>query len=656
MDIEKFLNDILGVVNGQRAWDWVAKISQYNRIQASNGYHDSLETIKEELVTLGFDDIEHFKSPADGETTIWGYPASYQWEIETGELWIEEPEKIKLCDFSDIPVSIVTHSKPCDITVEIVDIGTGDNKEDYERNVIEGKIILMCGPIYLNRPLIEESKAIGVIYYPDLRRTRGNLDRRIYNGFFTTKERINNAKFGFSISYNQAMHLKELLKKGPVKAHAHIKAEFLKGNFEVLSSSIQGTEFPEQEIIIIAHLCHPLPSANDNASGAAGLLELARTFKYLIKNEIIDKPKRTLRFVWVPEFNGTVPWMKFHEDKMRNVLACINLDMIGEHPSKIGQPFNVNFAPRSTPSILNDITSIFVKKIADHPKGIAINGTKNPMAYRLRSYDGGSDHFLFIDSYFGIPSLMLGHNDPNWHSNVDTVEYCDSTELKRVIAIALSISYVFSIFDQVLIKKFWPVVRQGLFKRIGTLVKLLEELSIGINSSENTEKTEFRIDYFLLGKDLIKSSFLYEIELLERIKLIESSSETLQLIETAKKEIRELEDSQNLKWNEKFDFNEEECKKEEQIFNNIYELTYTGPLYSRNLFKLVKYQEFENFIAELQYELLGPINELFNLLGKGYNILTISAFLSLEYETIIQPKKIQTLVNLLEKEQLIKKK
>ena len=656
MDTEKFLNDILNVVNGQRAWDWVAKISQYNRIQASNGYHDSLETIKEELVTLGFDDIEHFKSPADGETTVWGYPASYQWEIETGELWIVEPEKIKLCDFNDIPVSIITHSKACDITIEIVDIGTGDNKEDYEKNDIEGKIILMCGPIYLNRPYIEESKAIGVIYYPDLKRTKDNFDRRIYNGFFTTKERIDNAKFGFSISYNQAMHLKELLKKGFVKVHARIKAAFLKGNFEVLSSSIQGTEFPEQEIIIIAHLCHPLPSANDNASGAAGLLELARSFKYLIKNKIIDNPKRTLRFVWVPEFNGTVPWMKLHEEKMRNVLACINLDMIGEHPLKIGQPFEVNLAPRSTPSILNDISSVFVKKIADHHKGIAINGTKNPMSYRLRSYDGGSDHFLFIDSYFGIPSLMLGHNDPNWHSNVDTVEYCDSTELKRVIAIALSISYVFSIFDRDLIKKFWPVVRQGLFKRIGTLVKLLEELSIATKSSENTEKTVFQIGLFLQGKALIKASFLYEIELLERIKLFENSSETLQLIEMAKKEIGELEDSQNRRWNEKFDFNEEEFKKEEQIFNNIYELTYSGPLYARNLFKLVKYHEFEIFIEELGYEFLGPINELFNLLGKGYNILTISAFLSLEYKTIIQPKKILTLVNHLEKEQLIKKK
>jgi hypothetical protein len=656
MDIDKFLNDILSVVNGQKAWDWVAKISQYNRVQASNGYHDSLETIKKELENQGFDDIEHFKSPADGETTIWGYPAPYQWEIETGELWIEEPEKTKLCDFNDIPVSIMTHSKSCDVIVEIVDIGVGDKKEDYEKNDIKGKIILMSGPIYVNRPYIEESEAIGVIYYPDLKRTRDNFDRRIYNGLFMTKERINNAKFGFSISYNQGMHLKELLKKGPVKVKASIKAELMEGNLEVLSSYIKGTEFPEQEIVIIAHLCHPLPSANDNASGSAGLLELARAFKYLIKNKKIDNPKRTLRFVWVPEFNGTVPWMKFHEDRIRNVLACINLDMIGEHPSKLGQPFEVILAPRSTPSILNDIASIFVKKIADHPKGIAINGTKNPMSYRLRSYDGGSDHFLFIDSYFGIPSLMLGHNDPNWHSHVDTVEYCDSTELKRVIATALSISYVFSTFDKTLIKRFWPIIRQGLFKRIGTLVKLLEELSLAIFSSENAEKTDFRIDLFLFGRNLIKSCFQYEIELLERIKLIENSSETLQLIESAKNEVEELENSQNLRWNEKFDFNEEDIKQKEQKFNNIYESNYPGPFHVRDLFKLVKYQDFEKFLEELKFELLGPINELINLVGKGYNILTVSAFLSLEYETLVQPTRIQSLVNQLENENLIRKK
>ncbi|MBY8986884.1 MAG: DUF4910 domain-containing protein [Candidatus Lokiarchaeota archaeon] len=656
MDFEKFLNDILGVVNGQKAWDWVAKISQYNRVQASNGYHDSLETIKEELVSLGFDDIEHFKSPADGETTVWGYQAPYQWEIKTGELWVVEPEKTKLCDFNDIPVSIITHSKPCDVTAEIIDIGIGDKKEDYEKNDIDGKIIMISGPIFMCRPFIEECGAIGVIYYPDLTRTRDNFDRRIYNGFFTTKERLNNAKFGFSISYNQAMHLKNLLKKGPVRVKATIKAEYMEGNLEVLTSSIKGTEFPDQEIVIIAHLCHPHPSANDNASGAAGLLELARAFKYSIQKGILESPKRTLRFVWVPEFNGTVPWMKYHEDKIRNVLACINLDMIGEHPLKIGYPLEVNLAPRSTPSIMNDITSFFVKEIADHPKGIAFNGTKIPMSYRLRSYDGGSDHVLFIDSYFGIPSLMFGHEDLHYHSSMDTVEYCDSTELKRVIAMALSISYVLSISDVGLIKKFWPLIHQGLFKRIGSSVKLLEELSLFINSPETSNETESRKDLFLLGREILKSSRQYELESLEWIKLIDTSSEILLLIESMKDEMNKLLEYQNLKWNEKFNFDERDIKILELKYADIYEPNYQGPFIVRELFKLFKIPIFKEFMEELKYEFLGPINELINLLGKGYNILRITAYLSLEYETPIEANKILNLVNHLESEKYIRKK
>ena len=654
MDIEKFLNDILSVVNGQRAWDWVAKISQYNRVQASNGYHDSLEVIKEELVSLGFNDIEHFKSPADGETTVWGYQAPYQWEIETGELWLIEPEKTKLCDFNDIPTSIVTHSKSCDLTAEIIDIGIGDKKEDYERNDINDKIILMSGLISRYRSYIEESGAIGVIYYPDLNRTRDNFDRRIYNGFFTTKERVNNAKFGFSISYNQAMHLKELMQKGTVKVKASIKAEFMEGNLEVLTTSIKGTEFPDQEIVIIAHLCHPLPSANDNASGAAGLIELARAFRYLIDKKVLKSPRRTLRFVWVPEFNGTVPWMKFHEAKMKKVLACINLDMIGEHPLKIGFPLEVNLAPRSTPSLLNDIASFFVKRIADHPKGIAINGTKVPMSYRLKSFDGGSDHILFIDSFFGIPSLMFGHEDLHYHSSMDTVEYCDSTELKRVIAMALSISYILSISDVGLIKKFWPLVHQGLFKRIGNSIKLLEELILLISSPDIQNEPENGKHLFLLGGEIINACFQYELESLEWIKLIDASSEILLLIESTKDEIKELLDYQNLRWNEKFDFGED-VNKLESKFGDIFEPNFQGPFYTRDLFSLMKTPIFREFMEEMKYEFLGPINELINLLGKGYDILRTSAFLSLEYKMLVKPNKILKLVNHLEREQLIKK-
>jgi len=179
---------------------------------------------------------------------------------------------------------------------------------------------------------------------------------------------------------------------------------------------------------------------------------------------------------------------------------------------------------------------------------------------------------------------------------------------------------------------------------------------LAIHSSDSAERTDFRIDSFLLGKEVIRASFEYEKELLERIKLIDNSSETLQLIESAKKEAEEIYDSQNRRWNAKFDLNEIDLQEKEQEFNNIYEINYSGVLRARDAFKLVKYQEFESFISELGYELFGPINEIFNLIGKGFNTLTITAFLSLEYEVVFQPKKIQTLVNHLEKEQLIRKK
>ncbi|MFX0104329.1 MAG: hypothetical protein ACFE75_02420, partial [Candidatus Hodarchaeota archaeon] len=113
MDLKKLIDVILSEVNGKRAWEWVAHISQFNRIQASKGYHQAAELIIKELKTLGFEDIELFTSPADGKTKIWGNTPSFQWDIKSGELWIVDPVKEKVCDYQYTPLSIMTHSKPC---------------------------------------------------------------------------------------------------------------------------------------------------------------------------------------------------------------------------------------------------------------------------------------------------------------------------------------------------------------------------------------------------------------------------------------------------------------------------------------------------------------------------------------------------------------
>jgi aminopeptidase-like protein len=657
MDIEKYLNDILTEVNGQRAWDWVAKISQFSRVQASNSYHEIAEIIKKELSEMGYNEIEHFKSPADGKDNVWGSIAPFQWEIESGELWITEPEKIKLCDYNDIQTAIVTHSKSCDVVAEVIDIGKGDKKEDYESKDIKGKLILMCSPTYTNHSYIENSNALGVIYYPDLKRTGDQLDKRIYNSFFTTHDRLENAKFGFSISYRQAVLLKGLLEKGSVKLHAKINAKHFEGKLEVISTQIKGSEDLEQEIIIIAHLCHPFPSANDNASGAAGLLEIARILRKLIDKDKISQPKRTIRFVWVPEFIGTAPWMKFHENKIKNVLACINLDMIGEHRLKIGHPLEVNLAPYSTPSILNDIASVFIKKIADHSKGIAINGTKVKMSYRLTSFEGGSDHVLFADSYFGVPSLMFGHEDPYYHSSMDIVEYCDPTELKRVIGMGISISYFLSILDDQLINEFWPFIHQGVYNRLGNAIKLIEETMIKLERLKDPDNNEELIELFLLGTDLIKAFYDYEIDSLEWLENKCSPLKTGKSITSTKELITEIFNLHNLRWINyiKKYSRDKEIEKLESKLKICYQPNFDGPFDEDCLFKLSKNQLFKEFYESLNSEYLGPLSELINLISKGYDILRVTSSLSLEYKSILSPNKIMTLVNYLEEKNIIKK-
>ncbi|MHA2391145.1 MAG: DUF4910 domain-containing protein, partial [Promethearchaeota archaeon] len=486
--------------------------------------------------------------------------------------------------------------------------------------------------------------------------TGDQLDKRIYNSFFTTHDRLENAKFGFSISYKQAIYIKELLDKGPVKIHARIDATFKEGNLEVISTAILGNKYPEQEIIVIAHLCHPQPSANDNASGAAGLLELARATKSLIDKKIINHPKRTIRFVWVPEFNGTVPWMSHHENKIKNVLTCLNLDMIGEHRLKLGYPLEINLAPYSTPSALNDIAESFIKKIADHPKGIDYSGSKVPMSYRLENFEGGSDHVLFVDSYFGIPSLMFGHEDPNWHSSIDTVEYCDATELNRVIGIALSISHVLSLLDENLIIEFWPIIHQGMYIRWGKAIKLLDKLVLSIIAQTNKSSKEELADLILLGKDLIQAVQDHEINILNWLENVDSSPQVIILLESAKNEIENICEIYRVFWNSQV---ENYCREKEiellrSKFITRYIPNYDGPFVVDQLLTLFRNQKFEEFSKNLKSKFSGSISELINLVSKGFNVIRVSSILTLEYNAIISPSKVVELVNYMEKEKFIK--
>ncbi|UCD01470.1 MAG: DUF4910 domain-containing protein [Promethearchaeota archaeon] len=659
MDLNKLIDVVLSEVNGKRAWEWVAHISQFNRIQASKGYHQAAELIIKELKLSGFKDVELFTSPADGKTKTWGNTPSFQWDIYSSELWIVDPVKEKLCDYQKTPLSVITHSKSCDIEAEVIDVGKEISLEDLKNIDVKGKIIMISGLVYLYYDILENSGAIGVIYYPDLERAGKELDKIIYNGLFTTQERMSKALFGFSISYKQAIRLKELMEKGPIKLHAKIESEFSEGNLEVVSTSIKGNEYPEEEIILIAHLCHPVACANDNASGSAGLLELACSFLRSIKNNLIKPPKRTLRFLWVPEIIGTLPWAKKNEDVIKKAVCCINLDMIGEHRNKIGNPLIIYKAPYSTPSILNDIVGFFTTLIADHPKGIAVNGSIAPLSFRLKAHDGGSDHSIFNDTHFGIPSIMLNHDDPYYHSSMDTIEFCDSSELQRVISIAACTAYTFANLDNDLITTFLPIIHEGFYNRMGKAIHILDRLvfeDIGNDVIDDQAKFDEKI---ALIYDLIKTFIEYESSVIESLFKFNHNlrdSRFLKYVEEEKNNWLNIQKQRCVTLLESNNNIISSLEKPELLYSSQYLKNYEGIITLRKLVQVSKKPIFKDFIKKIPYIFLGPIHELLNLLNKGFNVLRICSYLTLQYEQIIYPSTIQELIDYLEEQGFIKKR
>ncbi len=172
------------------------------------------------------------------------------------------------------------------------------------------------------------------------------------------------------------------------KAANFIEASFVKAGYKVsrqgyevslhssegrecynLEAEITGSEKPDEIVIIGAHYdsLEGTPGANDNASGVAAVLELARAFAD-------SKPERTLRFVAFvneepPFFQsddmGSFVYARRCREHDENVVAMLSLETIGYYTDeKDSQNFPVGLKDFVFPTTGNFIS--FVGNIESH--------------------------------------------------------------------------------------------------------------------------------------------------------------------------------------------------------------------------------------------------------------------------------------------------
>jgi hypothetical protein len=257
------------------------------------------------------------------------------------------------------------------------------------------------------------------------------------------------------VSLKTARDLRERLANGQsLFVHAVVKAGQHPGNYEVVTATIPGADpkLKEEEIAFSCHLDHQRPGANDNASGCVTILEAARTLQKLICEGKLARPARTIRFIFPPEIEGTLALLNGKPEFAKRIKAVVHMDMVGGGP-ETKAVFHVTRGPMSLPSFVHDVAWAFAEWVneesyqfaatgkADYPM-VAPEGGKEPLRAEYSAYTMGSDHDVYQDSSFGVPSIYLNDwPDRYIHTNFDSAANIDPTKLKRAAFIGAASAY-----------------------------------------------------------------------------------------------------------------------------------------------------------------------------------------------------------------------
>ena len=442
-------------ISGLIAKDTVIELARSHRVQASSGFSRAAAYVAAKAKEYGLEQvqIEHF--PADGEKTYHTLKSAPGWEAQTGELWEIEPTRTKIADWDEMRVALADYSQSASATATLVDVGMGTSARDYEGKEIVGRIVLAGGGLAaVHKLACEGNGAAGILSYQQNQVTgwSGDYGDNVRWGHLSPY--TPNNKFAFMISLRKAREFQARLARGEqITLQATVKAEMKPANYDVVTAVIPGTDAAGEEIVYSCHLCHQKPGANDNASGAAAILEVGRALTALIRRGEIAAPRRTIRFIWPPEISGTLAYFTQHPEIVRRMKAVVHCDMVGGNYNLTKSVLHVTHTPASLPSCVDAVGDIFGEyAIAGSAKAasgagfedalIAPEGSKDSLVADVTPFEMGSDHDVYQEGSFRIPAIYLRDwPDVFIHTNNDSPANIDPTKIKRSTFIAAASGY-----------------------------------------------------------------------------------------------------------------------------------------------------------------------------------------------------------------------
>ncbi|MCS7162310.1 MAG: M28 family peptidase [Bacteroidia bacterium] len=204
-----------------------------------------------------------------------------------------------------------------------------------------------------------------------------------------------------------------------------------------------GKESPSQVVLLTAHYDHlglskqgePYNGADDNGSGTAVLLEVARVLSYL------PAPRRTIAFLHTSgEEKGLLGALWFVAQRVippESLVAVLNVDMVGRTDTlhKPGEIYLYSIGAQRTSPLLRGIQEAINALCCQWTLDYRYEDPSDRLRLFYRS-----DHYAFAK--VGVPvSFFFGGLHADYHTPADDVEKLEPERLRRVAVLLAALSW-----------------------------------------------------------------------------------------------------------------------------------------------------------------------------------------------------------------------
>lgn len=457
---------IVDEISGDIAFEHMRWFTHYHRpMGGGEGYQAVEQYVETKAREYGLEDVRVIRLKSNTPS----------WSPVVAELTLTDPYTRRLAFTPEVALSLADYSRPTDISgVELIDVGVGTADADYEKRAVAGKIVLATGGLAgVMEQAVWKRGALGIIYFTTGR--RDFQDQVPWTRIpVQNADKTKNGTFAFVLSQREGLRLRAELAAAiaPYKVNARVESRFHEpASQSIVEGVIRGTTIHDRDIVLTGHLQEERFSANDDASGCASVLEIARALKRLIDQGRIPRPARDIRFWWVDEISAPEQYFADNPGERGQFLANINQDMVGARQSVGSRVQFVTRPPASRADILGDVVESIVEALVQgntgylaagqarlsrrpgaNPSGgtvalddvqfsrpvLARLGTRERYDARVIPFHNNTDHQVFNMATIGIPGVTF----TNWpddyiHSTDDDLWQMDATQLKRnAVAVA----------------------------------------------------------------------------------------------------------------------------------------------------------------------------------------------------------------------------